>query len=391
MRILSVHNYYRSPGGEDAVFAAEAALLRAAGHRVSEMTAHNDEIREAGLGLAMRAVWNRDYATELADAVRRERIEVVHFHNTVPIVSPASIRAASLAGAAVVMTLHNYRVVCPAGTMFRDGRICERCVGRSFPWPSVVRGCYRDSRLASATIGVANTLHRWLGTWRNHVDRFLALTDFAKRKFVAAGLPAAATIVKPNFVEDPGPRELRPERALFVGRLTREKGIVTFLEAVARAPELSFRIVGDGPFAAEVEAAVQRHANLEWLGWCDRAQIEAELARAACLVFPSQWYEGMPMTMLEAMALGVPVVASRCGAMAEIVAHGHNGLLCEPGDGAALADAVRSIASNRLLQRRMAVAARREYEERYTPASNLAQLERVYREAWASAWRRRGA
>ena len=391
MRILSVHNYYRSPGGEDAVFAAEAALLRGAGHQVTEMTARNDEIRGGGLGLAVRALWNRDYATEVADTVRRERIDVVHFHNTVPIVSPASLRAASQAGAAVVMTLHNYRMACPAGTLFREGSVCEDCVGRSFPWAGVARGCYRDSRLASATVGVTNALHRVIGTWRNHVDRFVALTHFAKQKFEAAGIPAAATVVKPNFVADPGAGERRPEHALFVGRLAPEKGIRTFLEAAARTPDVRCRVVGDGPLASEVERAVQQHPNLTWLGWCGRERIEQELAGATCLVFPSQWYEGMPMTMLEAMAMGVPVAASRCGAMAEIVAHGRNGLLSAPGDAGELADVIRTLGSDSQLQRRLGHAARQDYEARYTPACNLAQLEEIYRQACTSSRQRRVA
>ena len=289
------------------------------------------------------------------------------------------------------MTLHNYRMACPAGTLFRNGGVCEACVGRSFPWASVVRGCYRGSRLASATVGVAHAVHRAIGTWRHHVDRFLVLTEFARHKLAGARVPAAATAVKPNSVADPGHTSRRPERALFVGRLAPEKGIRTFLLAAEKTPEMPFRVVGDGPLAREVKEAAQRLRNLDWLGWCGRERIQSELQQAACLVFPSEWYEGMPMTILEAMAIGVPVVASRCGAMAEIVRHRRSGLLFEPGDASALAGAIQAIGFDSDLQRRLASAARQQYEERYTPARNLEQLEEVYEQACAARARRRVA
>lgn len=365
------------------MFAAETALLREAGHDVSQMAACNDAIRGGGLGRAMRALWNRDHAKEVAETVQSRSIDVVHFHDTLPIVSPASLRAASQAGAAVVMTLHSDGMASSAGT--HDGA----CEGHSPAWAGRARGRYRGSRLAGATIAVTNALHRFIGTWRNHVDRFVALTDFAKRKFEAAGIPSAATVVKSNFVPDPGMGQRRPEHVLFVGRLEQGEGIRTFLQAAARVPQVRCRIVGDGPLADEVQRVVTRHPNVEWLGWCERERLERELAGAVCAVFPSHSYEDMPLGMLEAMAMGVPVAASRCGAMAEIFTHGRNGLLSTPGDAGALADVMLTLATDSQLQRRLGRAAREDYEQRYTPTGNLDRLEEIYRQACASSRSRR--
>jgi glycosyltransferase involved in cell wall biosynthesis len=384
MKILIVHNFYRQPGGEDVVFREEVRLLRDAGHEVVTMTADNDEVVGGGsFRDGIRSVWNRGFAARVDETVRRHGSEVAHFHNTLPVVSPASLRAARGAGAAVVATLHNYRLVCPSATLFRDGQVCESCLKTSFPWRGVALGCYRGSKLATAAVGVTTLAHRALGTWRNKVDRFVVLTEFAKGKFASAGIPESKIVVKPNFVtrlDVPGGTR---DSVLFVGRLSAEKGIETLLRAAEFAPDLSFRIAGDGPLANKVRACANELSNVTWLGACTREQIAAELGRAVCLAFPSQWYEGMPMTILEAFSAGVPVVASRCGAIPEIVHDEQTGLLVPTGDAKSLARAARRMQQMPSLREELSRGALLAYESLYRPSLNLQMLEQVYTDAIA--------
>src|SRR5262245_40071540 len=171
MRILLVHNFYQQAGGEDQVFADETKLLRDHGDAVEQFTVHNDAVQQMGrLALARRTVWNKDSYRALRDAVRAHHAEIVHFHNTFPLISPAGYKAAHDEGAAVVQTLHNYRLMCPTATFYRDGGVCEDCLGRSIPWPGIAHACYRDSRSASAVVAAMLTVHRARGTWQHAVD-----------------------------------------------------------------------------------------------------------------------------------------------------------------------------------------------------------------------------
>src|SRR5687768_4325961 len=231
MKILVAHNFYQQPGGEDEVFRSEVDLLRSIGHDVSTFTLHNDRLTGmGGLKLLATTIWNGGAADELRERVRAERPTVVHFHNTFPLMSPAAYDAARGAGAAVVQTLHNYRLNCPGGEFLRDGRVCEDCMGRAFPWPGVVHACYRDNRSATGVVAAMLTVHRARGTFRRDVDAYVALTEFARRKYIEGGLPADRVVVKPNFVsEDRGPGDGRGDAGgafgLFVGRLASGKGL----------------------------------------------------------------------------------------------------------------------------------------------------------------------
>src|SRR5688572_2171648 len=232
MNILLVHNYYQQPGGEDQVFADETRLLRDRGHAVRQHTVHNDAVGTMGrVELLGKTIWNRAAYDELRAVARQHRADVVHFHNTFPLVSPAGYRAAHDAGAAVVQTLHNYRLLCPVATFYRDGGVCEDCMGKLVPWPGVLHKCYRDNRAASAVIATMLTVHRAMRTYRDEVDVFVALTEFARRKFVEGGLPAEKIIVKPNFVDpDPAVGTGGGGLALFVGSLAQAKGVIPFLQ-----------------------------------------------------------------------------------------------------------------------------------------------------------------
>jgi glycosyltransferase involved in cell wall biosynthesis len=387
MNVLVVHNFYQQPGGEDAVFRDEVRLLGERGHRVRTHTVHNEAVASMGnLALARKTIWNADSYRRIYHAAREIRADVVHFHNTLPLISPAGYQAARDAGSAVVQTLHNYRLSCPAATFFRDGKVCEKCLGRSIPLAAVRHKCYRDSRLASAVVATMLARHRWRGTYRTDVDVYIALTEFARDKMVAGGIPREKVVVKPNFVDpDPGPGDGEGDYVLFVGRLSPEKGIDTLLTAWEHSQDLPpLCIAGDGPEREAVLGACRKNARVRYLGRVDSAQVLNLMGSAKALVFPSVWYEGQPRTIIESFARGTPVIASAMGSMRELIEPDVTGKLFTPGDAIDLARVVNEALSDPSLGA-MRQAARRVYERHYTAQANHEQLCAIYHRA--SRWR----
>jgi len=384
MKIIVAHNFYQQPGGEDQVFADECRLLAEHGHEVTPFTVHNDDVPEySRLGLARATVWNGAVAAELGELVRTTKSELVHFHNTFPLLSPAVYHAARSAGAAVVQTLHNYRLLCPGANFFRDGRICEDCLGKRFAWPAIQHACYRGSRAATAVTATMLAAHRLKRTWTEAVDAYVALTEFARGKLIAGGLPEDKIAVKPNFVSpDPQAGAGRGGYALYVGRLSAEKGIDLLLSAWRRLDgAVPLKIVGDGPLADQVREAAERDPHIERLGAQPLDKVHQLLGEAAFLVCASACYEGLPKTIVEAFAKGTPVVAPWHGAMAEIVEHGRTGLHFAPGDADSLAAQALSLFRDAPARERMRGAARAEFEAKYTAARNYALLLEIYRAA----------
>ncbi len=381
MRILSVHNSYQKPGGEDQVFLQEADLLRSQGHEVLLYQASNEQIEGVNRLVLLRdTIFSKRTYQELSSLMQREKPDVIHVHNTFPLISPGVYYAAKQAGIPVVQTLHNYRLLCPTATLFRDGQVCEECVGKKVPWPGVVHGCYRGSRLATTAAAAMLATHNYRQTWSTNISAYIALTDFARNKFVQGGLPSAKVVVKPNYLEaDPGLGDGKGNYALFVGRLTAEKGIGTLVEAwQTLRSELPLQIAGDGPLAPLVEQAVKAGAGISWLNWLPRADILERMKHASVLILPSRWYEGFPMILAEAFAVGLPVIASNLGSMSAIVEPGRTGLHFEAGNASGLVDKVRWFRAHPDEAESMRVNARREYESKYTAEVNYAQLLKIY-------------
>lgn len=382
MRVVLVHNFYQQAGGEDVVFASERDLLREHGVEVVEYTRHNDAIEHASLvGVATATVWAPDSRRALEDLLRRHRPDLVHFHNTFPLISPAAYYACRTAGVPVVQTLHNYRLLCPSATLFRQGRPCEACVGRSFAWPGVLHRCYRGSAAATAVVAGMLSVHRALGTWSRLVHVYVALTEFARRKFTEGGLPPDRIVVKPNVLRDvPTPGDHRGTFALFAGRLAAEKGVKTLAEAWRHVPPgVSLRIVGSGPLERLSGSGPE---GVEWLGGQPREAVFAQMRDAAFLVLPSEWYEGgFPLVALEAFACGLPVVASRLGCMQEIVREGTTGLLFAPGDPLDLAEKIRWATDHPEQMHAMGANARRQFEAEYSAGRNFDALMGIYQQA----------
>ena len=384
MKIVLCHNYYRQRGGEDQVFEDEVNLLRENGHQVVTFIRRNDDINAVNLPqTAVETIWNQRVANEIRRIVNSERADVVHFHNWLPLISPSAYWGAKRGGAAVVQTLHNYRFLCPKGTMFRGGDVCEKCLGRKYPWPAIQHACYRGSRFGSTVVASTLAIHRAIGTLQKVVDVFIAASGFTKSKYVEAGFDAERIRTKPNFLHpDPGVGRGRGDFVLYFGRLSPEKGIATLLKAwdLLESP-IPLKISGSGPMADEVKATANRNAGIEFLGFASDSVIDELLREARFLVCPSTNYEGFPKTIVESLARGTPIVAGRLGALSELITNGQNGRLFFPGDPLDLANTVTDLYKNASSLQAMRVAARRDFEDFYQAGRNYDQLIDIYKQA----------
>lgn len=377
-KVVLAHNLYQQPGGEDEVYRAEASLLEARGHQVIRYSLHSETIPKLGrLALAKAALWNSTVHRELGRVLREESPHLIHFHNTFPLISPSAYYAAREAGVPVVQSLHNYRLICPGGQLLRDSRPCELCVGKYLAWPGIVHSCYRQSRSATTVTAAMLAWHRVRKTWARAVNIYVALTEFSRHKFIEGGLPADRIMVKPNFLYvDPGLGNHAGEFALFVGRLSPEKGVHTLVKAWQQLSRgLPLKVVGDGPVRGAIG---QSPANVEWLGYLPKDRVISLMKQAAFLILPSEWYESFPVTLLEAFATGLPVIASGHGALAEIVRDGGTGRLVRPGDAADLASKVEWALDHREEMSAMGRRARLEFEAKYSPERNYEMLMRIY-------------
>jgi glycosyltransferase involved in cell wall biosynthesis len=388
MKILFVHNGYQQQGGEDVVFQLERDLLRAAGHEVIEYRRSNDEIKSYSMvrriGLLGRTVWASDSHRDLTNLLRQHRPAIVHVHNAFPLISPSIFWACRNENVPVIQTLHNYRLLCPGGNFFRAGRPCEDCITGNF-WQGAVHGCYRNSRSETAAVALMLSVHHANKTWTEMVDCYIVLTTFSRSRYLKAGFPENKVQVKPNFVDpDPGVRAAKGSYALFAGRLDREKGVPTLLKAWLRLPQShTLRIVGNGVCRPEAEAFAKLHPNVELLDWLAHNQVFDQIKGARFLVFPSEWYENLPLIIIEAFACGVPVIASALGAMQEVVEHGRTGLLFRPGDADDLARTISWAWDHPEYMDRIAENVRAEYEAKYSAVANYRQLMNIYEEVIA--------
>lgn len=387
MKVLVAHTYYRQRGGEDGSFEVERRLLVDHGHEMVSFVRQNDNLGAmTSVRAAAATIWNRAASHDLTEVLERERPDVVHFQNTFPLLSPAIYRAARAGGAAVVETLRNYRITCVNGLLYRDGRVCELCLGRRFAVHGVRYGCYRDDRAASAVVATMNLTHHLVGTWQDAVDRYIVLSDFARDKLRSV-LPVDKLAVKPNFLHpDPGPARGTGGYAIFVGRLSEEKGVRTLLRAWERlTDEVPLVIVGDGDLEDEVRTAADRsRGTVRFVGRLSTEEVLEQVGAASFLVFPSQWYEGMPRTIIEAFARGTPVIASRLGTPGDMVDDGVTGRLVEPGSVQDLTRAVQELARDREGLRGMRERARDAFVERYSADRNHDRLVEIYQQAIAS-------
>jgi len=385
MRILLIHNEYTQYGGEDAVFQTEGELLTNYGHVVERLTFDSKKINsffDKCLSI-LKMFYNPQSARSLRNKIEEFKPDVIHVHNFFPLASPSIFFVAKKYNIPIVATLHNYRLICPSAMLYHKHKIYEKSSEAIFPLDAVLKGVYRNSILQTAIIASMTASHNIIGTWKNKIERYIVLTEFSREKFKNSALriPAEQFVIKPNFVMDFGAGESKREDFfLFVGRLSEEKGIEVLLKAT-RIYDFKLKIIGDGPFRSMVEDYAAENPNIQYLGFRQKAFIIDIMKKAKALIFPSIWYEGFPVTILEAFSTGTPVIASKLGGMKEVVTDGFNGLHFEAGNEIDLVNRIKNFEEQGEHSLLMNRNARNTYLEKYTPERNYHQLKGIYYQA----------
>jgi glycosyltransferase involved in cell wall biosynthesis len=375
MHILQVHNSYRQRGGEDTVVAADARLLRSAGHAVTQYIVPNPI---GSIDTAMRlglALWNPVAALRFRRQLEIAKPDIVHIHNTWFSITPSAASEARRARVPVVMTLHNYRLSCANGQFFRHGSQCTECLGGS-AFNGLLHRCYQDSFAASALAAANTGIHRQLRTWTRNVNTFLCLTEFAKARFIEAGIPEEKLQVRHNCVADPDERTVpasNSHQVAYIGRLGSEKGVRGLLAAwrLARLEGFELLVVGGGPEREALEA--MRVPGVRFTGPVAHEAVLETLRSVRCLVFPSLWFEGEPMIVVEALAAGTPVLASDVGGIPELLDYGSAGWLTKAGDVDAWRRSLQNLRNSVDIDTKSR-AARDIYLKRHTPQEGLQSL-----------------
>ncbi|MBV1776598.1 glycosyltransferase family 4 protein [Burkholderiaceae bacterium DAT-1] len=376
-KILIIHNQYQHKGGEDSVVENEIALLTERGHDVRIYTRDNHEISMHGkIALAINTIWSNKAYSEVSYEIGDFKPDIIHAHNTFPLISPSIYWLAHKSNIPIVQTLHNFRLLCPQAIFLREGKICEDCLGRS-PWRGAMRGCYRNSVAQSTVLTAMLEIHRTLGTYHEKVDQYIALSDFSKSKYIAGGLPEKKISVKPNFAPDLNVNGNSTDKVgfLFVGRLSIEKGISVLRDAAVQCADSLFKVAGSGPEDQQLSGI----ANIKRLGNLSAQEVRFSMQQSKMLILPSICYENMPMTILEAYASAVPVIASRLGALADLVQDGVTGLLFEPNNPNDLVKKIIWANENPDAVSEMGRNARLRYESYFTPEANYQQLIEIYK------------
>ncbi|MBE9179730.1 glycosyltransferase [Oculatella sp. LEGE 06141] len=388
MKVLQVHNEYQFSGGEEAVLDAEHTMLKHYGHEVRQWVVSSSALKNANVlakvGLSLKSIWSIDAYRQMRQQLNHFRADVVHVHNTIPLLTPSIYAACHDSGVAVVQTLHNYKLICPGSNLYRNERLCEDCVGKAFTYPALLHGCYRRDRLSTIFAVTGLSVNRLRGTYRNDIDVYIALTEFARQKMIEGGLPPDKVAVKPNFVNaDIQVGSHQEDYALFAGRLIPQKGIKTLLQAWRSLDgTIPLKVVGRGMLESMLTTDVPK--GVEYLGAVPRQEVLSLMQKAKLLIFPSEWYEGFPMTIVEAFATGLPVVASRLGSTAEIVRENQSGWLFQPGDANDLSRVVQRAWSNPTDLQQRGFLARKQYEEEYSIDKNYCATIGIYQKAIAS-------
>lgn len=383
LRILLVHNRYQLSGGEDGVFKAELDLLRQHGNEVTTYIENNPaNTSRLPLAAAFDTIWSLRTYRNLAKLIREIHPDVVHFHNTFLRISPSAYYACKAGNVPSIQTLHNYRLLCPSANFLKDNQICELCLKKKVPLPSIRYACYRNSRSQTAVIAAMLAIHNWIKTYHKVVHAYITPTEFTRQKFIEAGYPESKIKVKPNYLDpDPGMKTVLGDYALYVGRLSSQKGIPDLLEAWSQIKEIPLHIIGEGPMAKNVSEHARVNPNIHWLGEISRKQVLEQMKNAKILVFPSISYEVFPLVLIEAFAVGLPVITSGIGNMKTIIENGRNGVHFKVGDVNDLASHVHWSFEHSDDIAQMGREARQDYLNKYTGETNYNMLIQIYENA----------
>ncbi|MBF0252409.1 MAG: glycosyltransferase family 4 protein [Candidatus Omnitrophica bacterium] len=384
MKILRVHNYYKNRGGEATCFHNEVELLKKNGQEVVVYTRNNKDITKMfSIKNFFNAIWSKQTYREIADLIEKEKPEIVHFDNIFPLVSPSAYYAVKKKGIPVIQTLHNYRLLCANAMLYVKNDICEKCAGKALQFPGVLNKCYKNSYLASAVVVLMNFAHRLLGTRIKKVDHYFVPSEFAKNKLVHYGMPENKISVKANVLSnDPGVGAGIGENVIYVGRLSQEKGIHSLIKAWSGIKDISLTIVGDGPMRSEVEEYlfVNDLKNVKIKGLLSHAEVLELVKQSRILIFPSEWYEVQPFTLIEAFACGKPVVAGRIGVMSDFIEENRTGIFFETKNSTDLAEKVVRLYNDVNKVKELGINCRIEYEAKYTNSKIYNSMMSVYGE-----------
>lgn len=379
MKILIIHSHYNLPGGEDAVFFQEKELLSHS-NIVDSITFQN-RIGLHGFFQFLLSIWNISAAKKIEKKIRDFKPDIIHIHNLHFAIGPLAIRIAKKHKIPVILTLHNFRLLCPSGSLMYDGKIFLDSVNSNFPWQAILKRVYRNSLLQTFWLSFIFWFHRLIGTW-NQVNIYICLTQFTKELFESSSLNVDSNKyrIKSNFIQTPKSNNFcRKNHFLFIGRLTVEKGVDTLLKAFSEC-DYNIRIAGDGPLLDKVKEYSKIYGNIEYVGVLNKGQVLSEMEKCTALIFPSLWYEGMPMTIIEAFSLGTPIIASRLGAMASMIINEYNGLHFEPDNSLDLINKLNCwMAIPDYNKKEFRDAALNTYLNKYTSEINLKELEDIYR------------
>ncbi|MCP4306376.1 MAG: glycosyltransferase family 4 protein [bacterium] len=368
LKILMVHNRYRSVGGEDTSTDSQIALLRAAGHEVVVLEERNERIFELGkLRTATRSVWSTESHGKVDKVLEDGQFDVMHVQNFFPLFSPSIYYAAHRNRVPVVQSLRNFRILCPEAMLYRDGAVCTDCVGKTVAWPSVVHECYRESAAGTAVVAGMSAGHRLLGTWKRRVAHYVTASEITRDIYVRGGWDRDQIDVIPNFVyPDPGAGEGNGGYALYAGRLAPPKGIDALIEAWrVGGIDYPLKIAGTGPLLPDVIDAVAANPLIEYLGVVDGDAVADLMGHATLVVAPTRGIETFGRVVAEAMSRGTPAIVANHGGLSEIVTDGVDGYHFAAGDAGALAERVQLLLSDDERLAAMRVAARREFLARF--------------------------
>jgi len=386
MRILICHNYYQKKGGEGQSVLKEKELLKSKGHRVILFSKNNQEINNYTFvqkaKLPYEMIFSQSTYKKVIEIVREEKPDIAHIHNVFPLISPSVYYALEKMNIPLVQTVHNYRLLCPNGLFLNnEGEICEKCKRGNF-FNAVMGKCYRNNYMQTFGMAFILWLHSKLKTFANKIDVFIAPSNFLKKKLIEGGIPKGKIVVKPHFIkcEKIKPSYEFDSYAVYMGRLSREKGLFTLLRACKGIPGVTLRIMGDGPIRNELENFViqKEITNVELLGFIGEPKRFEILKKAIFMIFPSECYENFPYAIIESFACGTPVIASRIGAITELVEEGKNGLLFEPGNVEDLRKKILYFIKNPKLIIPMRHYAREIAEKKYNSEVGYRNLMQIY-------------
>lgn len=386
MKILLIHNAYQQFGGEDVAVEQQATLLRNKGYNVRICLFKNQNFSglKDKIQTSLNAFYNRSSIKLVDREIQIFKPDIIHIHNIFFVASPSVLFVAKKYNIPVIVTLHNYRLLCSNALLLRDGKVCELCINEKLPTHGIKYKCYRSSALESALVTNITGIHKIMGTWKNKVHTYIALTEFAKNKFLNSSLNIGTEqiAVIPNFSDDPGFETIQRENFfLYVGRISNEKGISILLECFAQIPQHNLIVAGIGPDLEKHMENYGSYSNIKFVGMQQKNQVLQLMKRCQALVFPSIWYEGLPFTIIESFSVGTPVIASNIGSMSELITHGYNGLHFKVNDVQDLKDSILNFPIIDSEKTKMSRQARETFERLYSQESYFNSIINIYKKA----------